>query len=387
VRPVVIVGVGVTKCGKFLDVSLGDLAVEAVWGAIKDTDIDPKAIQLAYVANTMAFPVTGGGGTLGEKVLAHCGFGGMPVVNVENSCCGGTTALRGAFLEVASGNCDIALALGVEKMYSGDTSKTLTAMQGGNPYSGMGFQFSGNYAIGLRRYMRESGATREHFAKVAVKNSYNGSLNPYAQHQRSLTIEQVLSSRPIADPLTLYMCCSMGDGAAAVIVCAKDVAKRFARKPLVEVAYCALRSGSYRKIHGLDVPLPTLAANEAYEKAGIGPEDIDIAEVHDAMAPQELILYEQLGFCKSGEGARLIDDGRTKINGDIPVNTSGGLSSRGDPTGATGLYQTAELVWQLRGEAGPRQAENNPKVGLIQNQGGYTEFDRTSVNSVVILKN
>jgi len=384
-RPVVIAGVGAIKCGKFLEVSLGELALEAVWRAIKDADIEPKAVQLAYVANTMAFPVTGGGGTLGEKVLAHCGFGGMPVVNVENSCCGGTTALRGAFLEVAFGNCDVALALGVEKMYSGDTAKTLAAMQGGNPYAGMGFQFSGDYAIALRRYMTEYGVTREHFAKVVVKNSYNGSLNPYAQHQRPLTMEEVLSSRPIAEPLTLYMCCSMGDGAAAAIVCAKDVAKSFARKPLVEVVYCALRSGTYRKIDEPNVPLPTLTANEAYEKTGIGPEDINVAEIHDAMAPQELILYEQLGFCKSGEGARLIDEGRTKIDGDIPVNTSGGLASRGDPTGATGSYQVAEIVWQLRGEAGPRQTKN-PKVGLIHNQGGYTEFDESAVNSVVILK-
>lgn len=386
-RNAVIIGVGMTQFGKFLDISLEELGRVAVWKAIKDANINPKDIQIAYVANGLSGLILDKVGVIGQGVLAHAGFGGIPIINVENACAGGSTALRGAYLEVASGNCNIALAVGVEKMYCADLAKSVAAMTTNTPYNNMGFQFSGDYAMNLRRYMKQYNVTREHFAKVVEKNSYNGSLNPYAQHQKPLSVEEVLNSRVIAEPLTLYMCASIGDGAAAAIVCAEDVARRYTSKPLVEIAACVLKSGTYRKQKETDPDIDTCiyTAKEAYQRAGIGPEDIDVAEVHDAMAPSEILLYEYLGFCKPGEGARLIDEGRTKLTGDLPVNPSGGLAAKGHPVSATGLAQAAEIVWQLRGEAGKRQTKN-PKVGLTENAGGLTQFDDYGANSVVILK-
>lgn len=386
-RKVVIIGVGMTQFGKFLDTSIEELGRIAVWNAINDANINPKDIQVAYVANSVHGLIYEKTGTLGQAVLAHCGFGEIPIINVENACAGGSTALRGAYLEVASGNYDVAMAVGVEKMYCADVAKSIAAMASNTPYADMGYQFTCEYAMFLRRYMKKYTVTREQFAKVVEKNSYNGSLNPYAQHRRPLTVEEVLNSRVIAEPLTLYMCCSMGDGGAAAILCTEDIARKYTTKPLVEIAACGLRSGMYRKQNEADpdIEISTLTANEAYERAGIGPEDIDVAEVHDAMAPAEILLYEYLGFCKPGEGARLIDEGWTKIDGDIPVNPSGGLAAKGHPVSATGLAQAAEIVWQLRGEAGERQTKN-PKVGLTESAGGWTQFDDNGACSVVILK-
>ena len=220
--------------------------------------------------------------------------------------------------------------------------------------------------------MKQYGATKEHFAKVVVKNSYNGSLNPYAQHTRPLSIEEVLNSRPIAAPLTLYMCSSLGDGAAAAILCSKERARKYSNRAMVQVAACNLRSGMWRPPEESG-PFETVAltAQQAYEQAGISPQDIDVAEVHDAMAPAELMLYEELGFCHEGEGPRWIDEGHTSIGGELPVNTSGGLAARGHPVGATGLAQLAEIVWQLRGEAGERQVPvGNLRIGAAHNLGG-----------------
>jgi acetyl-CoA acetyltransferase len=386
-RKVVIIGVGMTQFGKFLDTGIEELGRTAVWNAIKDANINPKDIQVAYVANAAYGLIYQKVGTLGQVVLARCGLGGIPIINVENACAGGSTALRGAYLEVASGNYDVAMAVGVEKMYCADVAKSIAAMASNSPYDGMGYQFTSEYAMFLRRYMKEYNVTKEQFAKVVEKNSYSGSLNPYAQHRRPLSVEEVLKSRLIAEPLTLYMCSSIGDGGAAAIVCSGDVARRYTSKPLVEIAALGLRSGVYRKQNKADpdIDISTLTANEAYESAGIEPEDIDVAEVHDAMAPAELLLYEYLGFCKPGEGARLIDEGRTKITGRPAVNPSGGLAAKGHPIAATGLAQAAEIVWQLRGEAGERQTQN-PKVGLTENAGGYTEFDDSGACTVTILK-
>jgi acetyl-CoA acyltransferase len=385
-REVVIIGVGMTKFGKFPDISLRELGSKAIWTAVKDSNVPPKDIQVAYFGNSLAGLITGQEGVRGQTVLRYAGFGGIPIINVENACASGTTALRGAWLEVASGACDVALAIGAEKLFCNDTPRSVKAMASNSEIelSALGFQFSAGYAMTLRKYMEKYGATKEHFAKVAVKNSYNGSLNPFAQYQKPLSIEEVLNSRMVADPLTLLMCSSMADGAAAAILTSKDKAKKYTTKPLVEIAACILRSGKFRLPDDTSPESATLAAMDAYTQAGIGPKDIDVAEVHDAMSPTELYRYEQLGFCKEGEAPRLIDEGRTKINGDLPVNPSGGLCARGHPVGATGIAQITELVWQLRGEAGPRQV-NNPKVALSQNSGGHVEGDNAAA-TVTILK-
>jgi acetyl-CoA acetyltransferase len=254
----------------------------------------------------------------------------------------------------------------------------------------MGMQFTTSYAIhpkiNLKGRMAEYGWTIEDFAKPAVKNSFNGSLNPLAQHRRALSIEQVVQSRIVVDPLTLFMCSSISDGAAAAVVCSADIAAQFTSKRPIRIASCVLRSGVYRLPDDERVDSATVTANAAYEEAGIGPEDIGAIELHDAMAPAELMLYERLGLCAPGEGPRLIDDGVTTLKGRQPVNPSGGLCSRGHPVGATGLLQIAELVWQMRGEAGARQIEKPPKVTMAQNQGGLLLGQDSAVYSVTILK-
>jgi len=314
------------------------------------------------------------------------------VINVENACASAATALRGAWLEVASGLADVAIAVGVEKMFVGDLAKSISALAADSELelSQMGMQFTASYAIhpkiNLKGRMAQYGWTTEDFAKVAVKNAHNGSLNPYAQHRRALTVEDVLGSRMIADPLTLYMCSSIADGAAAAILCPLDMAERLSERPPIKVAACALRSGVYRFPDDGGEDSVTLTANEAYEKAGIGPEDVDVVEVHDAMAPAELMIYERLGFCGPGEGPKLVDDGTTTLAGSKPVNPSGGLCARGHPVGATGLLQIAELVWQLRGEAGERQITNSPKVAMAQNQGGLLLGQDSAAYAITLLQ-
>jgi len=384
-REACIIGVGMTRFGKWLERSMQDLGREATWKAIEDANVSVKDIGVAYVGNGLAPQLTELKGTIGQHVLTETGIFGIPVINVENACSSGSTALRGALLEVASGNVDVALALGVEKLFCGDTAKSAAAMAQGTVFAKFGFMFVGLYSMQLRRWMEKYGATKEQFAKVAVKNSYNGSLNPYAQFRKPLTLEEVLNSRVIAEPLTQYMCSTMGDGAAAAIVCAKEVARKYTTKPLVEIAACELISGTYTLPGEEHQEISVRAAKRAYEKAGIGPKDINVAEVHDGMAPAEMKIYEELGFCEPGEAGRMIDEGRTSLTGTIPVNPSGGLTAKGHPVAATGLAQIAEIVWQLRGECGERQVTNNPKVGLTENAGGWSSDDNAAC-AVTILK-
>jgi acetyl-CoA acyltransferase len=384
-REVSIIGVGMTRFGKWLERSMEDLGREAVWNAIEDTNVPPKEIQVAYVGNGLAPQLTELKGTIGQHVLTQAGLFGIPVINVENACSSGSTALRGAFLEVAAGNADVALALGVEKLFCGDTARSAAAMAQGTALAKLGFMFVGLYSMQLRRWVEKFGVTKEQFAKVVVKNSYNGSLNPYAQFRKPLTVQDVLNSRVVAEPLTQFMCSTMGDGAAAAIVCAKELALKYTPKPLVDIAACELVSGTFTFPDEEHVPITVRAAQRAYEKAGIGPLDVNVAEVHDGMAPAELLLYEELGFCKEGEAGRMIDEGRTALTGSIPVNPSGGLAAKGHPVGATGLAQIAEIVWQLRGEAGERQVTNNPRVGLTENAGGWSSDDNAAC-AVTILK-
>jgi acetyl-CoA acetyltransferase len=391
-RDVAIVGVGAHPAGKFPEKALKDLGREAIWNALRDAGLGPEAIQTAYVGNSLGGLLTGQEGIRGQVVTQEAGLGGIPVINVENACASAATALRGAWLEVASGLVDVAIAIGVEKMFVGDLARSISALAADSELelSRMGMQFTASYAIhpkiNLKGRMKQYGWTREDFAQVAVKNSHNGALNPYAQHRRELTVEAVLGSRMIADPLTLYMCSSIADGAAAAILCPVDMAEKLSDRPPIRVAACALRSGAYRFPDDGAEDSVTLTANEAYEKAGIGPEDVDVVEVHDAMAPAELMIYERLGFCGPGEGPRLVNERVTTLDGAKPVNPSGGLCARGHPVGATGLLQIAELVWQLRGEAGERQIGNAPKVAMAQNQGGLLLGQDSAAYAVTLLQ-
>lgn len=387
-RDVAVIGVGMHPFGQFEDKGLKELGRVAIWNAIKDAGIPPKDIQVAYVGNSLAGLLTGQEGIRGQTIMRDAGFGGIPVINVENACASGSTAFRGAWIEVASGLCDVALAVGVEKMFVGDLTRSLAALAADSDVelARMGLNFAGLYAMGLKKYMDIYGVTKEHFAKVVVKNSYNGSLNPYAQFRKPLTMEKVLNSYVIAEPISVLMCSSISDGAAAVILCGKELAGRYSSKPLVGVASCALRSGMWQPPGKkfLEEDIVALTAEEAYRQAGVGPEDIDVAEVHDGMAPAELMVYEELGLCGEGEAKFLIDQGRTTITGDMPVNPSGGLAAKGHPIGATGVAQVAEIVWQLRGEAGQRQVAH-PRVGLCQNTGGFVDGDAAAC-AITILK-
>jgi acetyl-CoA acyltransferase len=391
-REVAIIGVGAHATGQFSDKPLKDIAYPAIWNALDDAGIAPSDLDVAYVGNSLGGLLTGQEGIRGQVLLQHSGISGIPIINVENACASAATALRGAWLEVASGAAEVALALGAEKMFVGDSARSIGALSAVSELdlSQMGMQFTTSYAIhpkiNLKARMREYGWTIEDLAKPAVKNSANGALNPLAQHRRALTIEQVVQSRVVVDPLTLYMCSSISDGAAAAIVCSPEAARKFSSKRPIWIASCILRSGVYRLLHDERPDTATTTAQTAYEQAGVGPEDLEVIELHDAMAPAELVLYERLGLCGPGEGPKLIDDGVTTLSGRVPVNPSGGLCSRGHPVGATGLLQIAELVWQMRGEAGARQIVKQPKVAMAQNQGGLLLGQDSAVYCCTILK-
>jgi acetyl-CoA acyltransferase len=390
-RDVAIIGVGAHPSGRFLEKPLKALAHPAIWDALTDAGVKPTDLQVAYVGNSLGGLLTGQEGVRGQVVLQHSGITGIPIINVENACASAATALRGAWLEVASGVADVALAVGVEKMNVGDSARTIAALAADSELdlAEMGLSFTTSYAIhpkiNLKARMKEYGWTARDLAKPAVKNSQNGSLNPLAQHRRPLSIEEIVQSRIIVDPLTLLMCSSISDGAAAAVVCSLDQAARFTSKAPVRIASCVLRSGEYRLPDDRRPDSATAAAFTAYEQAGIGPEDLDAVELHDAMAPAELMLYERLGLCAAGEGPKLIDDKITTLGGRLPVNPSGGLCSRGHPVGATGLLQICELVWQMRGEAGPRQIEPVPKTAMAQNQGGLLLGQDSAAYAATIL--
>jgi acetyl-CoA acetyltransferase len=318
------------------------------------------------------------------------GIDRIPMVNTENACASSSTALQVAWLYVASGMYDVALALGVEKMYSPDKSRAMATFSAGvdveelraimeqlkppseqtpGAESGAGKSrslFMDIYAAGARAHMAKYGTTKEHFAKVAVKNHNNGSLNPHAQYQERYTIEEILDSPSVAEPLTRLMCAPIGDGAAAAVVASSDVARRYTSSP-VWIRGTALVSGADSRPDGDGTA--ARAAARALEMGGMSIDDIGLMEVHDASAPAELMLYEDLGLCGPGEGGRLVDEGATEIGGRVPVNTSGGLLAKGHPVGATGIAQAFEIWLQLRRLAGERQVEG-AKTALTHNGGG-----------------
>jgi acetyl-CoA acetyltransferase len=324
------------------------------------------------------------------------GIGGIPVINTENACASAATAFHLAWLYVASGMYDTVLAVGMEKLFHADKSRsfealgsaidvelmqqTITQMDETTQGEGAGAgksrsMFMDFYAEFARDHMHKYGTTKEHYAKIAAKNHTNGSLNPHAQYQTPRTADDILASPMIADPLTRMMCSPIGDGAAAVVLTSADNAKQYTSKP-VYVKASVVSSG---QDHQPGEPgITERAARKAYEVAGIGPQDLDVAEVHDASAPAELIIYEELGLCQQGEGGRLIDEGATSLGGRIPVNPSGGLLAKGHPVGATGVAHLAEIFWQLRGEADKRQVPG-AKVGLTENGGGMLRGEAAAV--------
>jgi acetyl-CoA acetyltransferase len=376
----VIAGVGMHPFGRFPDATLKDLARGAIVRALDDAGIGVGDVEAVYAANAMAGLLQGQEQIRGQTVVREVGLERVPVVNVENACASGSTALREAVIAVYAGMVDVALVVGYEKMFVGDRDRSLGALESAADIEilgGLGLQFTAIYAMRLRKRIDAGLLAESDLVDVTVKSHRNGSLNPNAQYRDVVTAEQILASRPIADPLTLLMCSSICDGAAAVVVC-RPQALRTNGRPTVAVRAAASVSGFTPRPDG-EPAAAQVCAGLAYEQAALGPDDVDVAEVHDAMAPGELLYYEQLGLCEPGGASELLRSGATGLEGRLPVNPSGGLSSRGHPVGATGLAQVAELVWQLRGEAGERQVRE-PRVALAQNSGGWLEGEPAACN-------
>lgn len=405
----IVAGVGMTRFGKMLDRGLKSIGAEAVEAAIKDSGLQASDIQAAFVGNAAAGLVTGQECIRGQVVLRSVGIGQIPVINVENACASASTALHQAAAMVTGGLYDVVLALGVEKLYHEDKRKSFAAFSGAVDVEALeqimarlkagaaesGAQAAGSgagenrsmfmdiYASAARNHMKRYGTTVQQFARVAAKNSYHGSLNPRAQFREALTIEDVLNSPMIAEPLTRPMCSPIGDGAAAVVVVSERKAAELGLTKPVRIASMVLHSGWD---HTGDEPgTVELCAREAYEESGVGPRDLSVVEVHDASAPAELMAYESLGLCAKGEGGLLIDSGATRLGGSLPVNTSGGLLRKGHPVGATGIAQIVELTEQLQGRSGERQVEN-ARVALAQNGGGSIGSDAAAMCVTVLVR-
>ena len=376
-RDVFVSGIGMTRFTKQPDRTMKDLTAEAVNGALVDSELTVADIQAVYFGNACTGAITRQEMVKGQIFMRPLGFEAVPFMNVENACASASSAFHLAWLAIASGECDIALAVGAEKMTHEDKNVTFEAIGRAVdvdlvPPAGDGRSpLMDSYAEAAQLYMDESITTAEDCAAIVVKNQANGALNPLAQYGGALTVEEVLNSRMIVTPLTLLMCSPISDGAAAAVLTATPPAS--SRR--VRVAASAVRSGLTPR----HAPMKGawLASQDAYQRAGLGPEDVDVVEIHDAAAPAEIQLYEQVGLAPFGEGARLIRDGDVLLGGRIPANTSGGLLARGHPIGATGLAQIAELVLQLRNEAGPRQVPN-VNVALAQNGGGWHDGDNVA---------
>lgn len=375
-----IIGVGITPFGKFPHLSLEDLGVAAAREALRDADISPAQIQTAYCGNALASELMGEY-TIGQKILWGVGIHKIPVVNVENACTSGSTAFYLACLAIESGAAEMALVLGVEKMYV-PVKKILDA-GAQDLETKLGFVVPGSFAMRANRYIYEYGLSPEDLALVSVKNHQHGALNPIAQYRETVTLAEVLQSPMVVSPLTRLSCCPQGDGAAAVIICRSDLAERLSKKGKrqknIQVKASVLLSGSYDNPPDLAAwPTDTRAAEKAYEQANLGPKDLDLIELHDAFTIAEIMHYEGLGLCLPGEGGKLLRERETWLGGRIPVNPSGGLLAKGHPVGATGAAQIVEIVQQLRGEAGARQVPG-AKAGLAHCMGGDLLGDTRSV--------
>ncbi len=358
-----VVGVGMTRFGKHPDSDATDLGAAAFLEAIADAGIDPRLVESAYVGHVFQGMVTG------QRILAQVGLAGLPLSNVENACSSGATAIREASLAIRAGENDVVVAIGTEHL----TSKFAGALtpDPSDPEAAVGATMPGVYAMRARRYMEEFGMTREQLALIPVKNKSNAAQNPLAHFRKEITVEDVLESRAIADPLRLHDCSPVTDGSAAVILMSDTAMKKYGNGRAIRLAASTLRSGS------VDVeptsmtyePLTWLTAKEAYDKAGIGPEDVDFAEVHDCFSIAEVLRVEGLGLFEQGSYPWAVERGEANIGGRLPINPSGGLIGKGHPLGGTGVAQVVELVRQLRGEAGVRQIEG-ARIGVAHCRGG-----------------
>jgi acetyl-CoA acetyltransferase len=407
---VYVVGVGMTPFGRMLDKDIKAMTKEAVNAALADAGLDATALEAAYFANASQGHMEKQHMVRGQIALRSMGIGQIPVVNVENACASGSSALNLAVNFLKAGEGAVALAVGAEKMFSKDRELMFAAFDGAwdvnrkdeiserlmklgegvdappgttsdKPYS----VFMDVYAAFSRYHMARFGTTQRQIAAVAAKNHRHSVENPLSQFRNSYSIDEVLSAPPITYPLTLPMCSPVSDGAAAVVLATEDGLRRYGidRSRAIRVLASVIQTGSDRDPSDVENHCTARAARRAYEKAGIGPGDVSVAEVHDATAMGEIIQIENLGFCAFGDGGATSERGETAIGGRIPVNPSGGLESKGHPVGATGLAQVHELVAQLRHEAGPRQVDG-ARIAIAENGGGLHGIEE-AVACVTIL--
>jgi acetyl-CoA acetyltransferase len=396
---VYIIGVGMIKFGKYLGKGIKALTGESLDLVLKDCGLEKNDIEAAWFSNSSWGIQSFQHCIRGQVALSANGLEGIPITNVENACASASTALNGAWMAVKAGQFDCVLAIGTEKLYSEDRSKTMEGFISGtdvevtmqliaklqeeskkhkderarlmgenavNEKPGGHSSFMDLYAMGARMHMERYGTTQRQLAVIASKAHNNSTLNPLAQYTFPMTVEEVLADREVAWPLTRAMCAPIGDGAAAAIICSKKFMKKHGKKRAVAIRASVLKSG---KREGMS-DICFRASRAAYDMSGMGPEDIQAAEVHDATAFGELYQTEQMGFCPEGEGGPFAEGGATAIGGKIPINPSGGLLARGHPIGASGLAQIYELVTHLRGEADKRQVEGC-RIAMAENGGGF----------------
>ncbi len=367
---VCVIGAGSTKYGKLED-SISDLTIQASADAIQSAGIVPKDIKAGYISNV--FGVADKQVHLGPVVMSNLGIPERPSLSIESACGSGSVSFREAYANVAAGFYDVVLVTGVEKVTQTGTEWTTTYFSYCSDffYEGQsGASFPGLFASMARAYLTEFKATEEDFAMVAVKNHENGFLNPKAHMRKKITVDDVMNSPVVASPLKLYDCCPFSDGASSVIICSEKFAKDHS-KDYIQVIGSG-RGGSPAALQGRQhlttIPSTKIASEAAYKMAGITPKDVDFAEVHDCFTIAEVVDTEDLGFFAKGKGVDAVREGQTKRNGEVPINPSGGLKSKGHPIGATGVGQVVEVFDQLTGKAGERTV-NDAKIGLTQNFG------------------
>lgn len=404
-RNVYIAGIAMTVFGRHLERAVHDLAREALDGALADAGCARSDLGIAYYAGMTNGPLQGQIAIPGQVVFGRIGIEGIPVFNVENACASGSSAVHLAVQSLRAGAADVALAIGAEKMNIPDKTKAMSIFEAGwdvaraeenyatliamgegivppsgsesdRPYS----RFMAIYAAMCRWHMKTYGTTQRQIAAVCAKNHGHSVHNPYSQFRKTFTIDEVLAAPPITYPLTLPMCAPLSDGAAAAILCTDEGLARIGadRSRCIRVAASVMRSFTHRGIDEPEKAIGTLAAREAYEIAGIGPDDVDVAEVHDASAMGEIIQAENLQLVPRGEGGPAAERGDFTLGGRVPINPSGGLESKGHPLGATGIGQLFELVTQLRGSAGARQVEG-ARVAIQENGGGMQGVEEAAV--------
>jgi acetyl-CoA acetyltransferase len=403
-----VVGIGMTPLGKMPERSVKDLSGEAVGLALADAGIDADRVQAAWFANTRQPMLEGQNTVRGQIALRPLGFDGIPIANIENACASGSTALLQSVAYLKAGLAEVALVVGAEKMFFPDKPEAvMAAFMGGTDIHAIAATrewvntlapeiapanaaataqrsfFMDVYAAFARQHMKTFGTTVGQLAAVAAKNHHHSTMNPLSQYRADMTVDEVLADKPVVWPFTRSMCAPVSDGAAAVIVCTESSLPEFDRSRAIEIRGLSLASGTRRDINDYENHIGRRAALRAYAQAGISAADIDVAEVHDATSFAEILQIENLGLCARGEGGPFSESGATSLGGQVPVNPSGGLVSKGHPVGATGIAQVFELVTQLRGEAGDRQVAN-ARVAVAENGGGFYGVEEAATAVTVL---